>query len=62
MFIKTVHLHLTYVFPIIIVVRELDSQSRSPQFKTTGYLQRHLSLSFFLGQLYEYQKLLGPEW
>ena len=30
MFIKTVHLHLTYVFPIIVVVKVLDSNPGAP--------------------------------
>ena len=30
MFIKTVHLHLTYVFQIIVVVRLLDSNPGVP--------------------------------
>ena len=38
MFIKTVYLRLTYVFPIIIVVRALDSQFSSLKFKTAGWL------------------------
>ena len=45
MFIKTGHLNLTYIFPIIIVVMVLDPHSRSPRFKTTGRLQGKLILS-----------------
>ena len=30
MFIKTVHLHSTYIFPIIVVVRVLDSNPGVP--------------------------------
>ena len=51
MFIKTEHLHLTYVFPIIVVVRALDSQFRSPGFKTTWWLQVQVILSTFWGRL-----------
>ena len=36
MFIKTGHLHLTYVFPIVVVVMVLFSQSRSPGFKPSS--------------------------
>ena len=32
-----------------LVVKSLDSQSRGPVFKTTGWLQGRLSLSFFRG-------------
>ena len=59
MFTKTVHLN---TFPITVVVRAMDSQSRSPGSKTTGWLQGQLSLSFFQGQLNEYQELLRNEW
>ena len=58
MFIKTGHLHLTYFFLIIIVVRVLDSQSRSPSFKTTGWLQGQLNLSFSQG--WELSGTLSP--
>ena len=33
-----------------LVVKALDYQSRGPVFKTTGYLQGQLSLSFFHGR------------
>ena len=59
MFIKSGHWHLTYIFPIILVVRALDSQSVNPGFKITGWLQGHLSLLFFRDWLNEYQELLG---
>ena len=42
MFLKTGHLHLTYLFAIIVMVRVLISQSRSPRFKTTEWLQDKL--------------------
>ena len=45
-----------------LVVKALDSQSRSPVFKTTGWLQGRLSLSFFRGRWNEYQEFLGTEW
>ena len=47
MSIKSGHLHLTYVFPIIIVVRALDSQSSSVRFKTAGWPQVQFILSSF---------------
>ena len=62
MFIKTGHLHSTYIFPIIVVVRVLNSQCESPQFKTAGQLKGQLSLSLFWDWLNEYQELLGTEW
>ena len=62
MFIKIVHLHLTSIFPIIVVVRVLDFQCKSPGCKTAGWLQGQRSLSFCSGQLNEYQELLGAEW
>ena len=62
MFIKTGHLHLTYVFPIIVVVRALDFQSRSLGIKTAGWLQGKLILSSFLGRLNEFQELLWNKW
>ena len=40
---------LTYVFPIIEVVRVLDSQSRSPSSKTAGWLQGQVIFLFFRG-------------
>ena len=43
MFIRIGHLHLTWVFLIIVVIRVLDSQSRSP-FKTAGCLWGKLIL------------------
>ena len=61
MFIKSGHWHLTYIFPIILVVRALDSQSVNPGFKITGWLQGHLSLLFFWDWLNEYQERLGTE-
>ena len=33
-----------------LVVKALDSQSRGPELKTTGWLQSRLSLSSFLGR------------
>ena len=45
-----------------LMVKILDSQSRGPQFKTTGWLLGQLSLSSFLGRSVEYLKLLGTEW
>ena len=53
MFIKTGHLHLTYLFPIIVVVRVLVFLSRSPGFNDTG--------SSFQGQLNEYLEPLVTE-
>ena len=47
MFIKTEHLHLTYIFPINIVIRALNSQSRSTGLETAGRLQGQLILSSF---------------
>ena len=44
------------------VVMVLDSQSRGPGFKTTGWLQGQLSLSSFRGRSIEYQEILGSEW
>ena len=41
-----------------LVVKVLDSQSRCPVFKTTGWLQGQLSSSFG-GQSNEYQEFLG---
>ena len=46
----------------LIVVKALDFQHRGPGFKTTGWLQSQLSLSFFLGRSVEYKELLGTEW
>ena len=62
MCIKTGHLYLTYVLPIIVVIRALDSQSSSPGFKTAGWFQGRLILSSFRDRLNEYQELLGSEW
>ena len=59
MFIKAGHLHLTCTFPIIVVVGVLDSESRSPGFKTAGWLQVQLILSSFWGWLNEYQEGLS---
>ena len=42
MFLRTGHLHLTYFFAIIVMVRVLISQSRSPRFETTEWLQDKL--------------------
>ena len=42
-----------------LVVKELDSQSRGPVFKTTGWLQVRLSLSSSRGRSNEYQEFLG---
>ena len=55
-------LDLTYIFPIIVVVRVLVSQSRSPGFKTTGWLQGQIIFPSFQGRLNKYQQLLGTEW
>ena len=45
MFTKTGNLHLTYLFPIITVVRVLDSQPRSPAHIAAGWLEGQLILS-----------------
>ena len=45
-----------------LVVKVLDSQSRGPKFKTTGWLQGQLKLSPFQGGLSWYQDLLETEW
>ena len=58
MFIKTGHLHLTYLFQIIIVIRVLVSQSRSLSFKPLGGSKVNHIRSSFQGQLNEYQELL----
>ena len=42
-----------------LVVKLLDSQSRSSVFRTTGCLQGRLSLSSFQGRYNEYQEFLG---
>ena len=42
MFLRTGHLHLTYFFAIIVMVRVLISQSRSPRFETTEWLHDKL--------------------
>ena len=42
-----------------LVVKVLDSQSRSSVFRTTGCLQGRLSLSSFQGRHNEYQEFLG---
>ena len=42
-----------------LVVKARDFQSRGPVFKTTGWLQGRLSLSFFQGRWSEYQEYLG---
>ena len=62
MFVKTGHLHLTYVLPIIVVVRALDFQPTSPELKTAGWFQGQFILSPFRGRLSECQELLGTEW
>ena len=61
MFRKTGQLHLTYLFPIITLVRALDSQSTNPKFKTAGYLQDQFIFLSFQGQLNDCQELLGTE-
>ena len=61
MFIKSGQWHLTYISPIILVVRVLDSQFRNPGFKITGWLQGHLSILLFRDWLNEYQELLGTD-
>ena len=45
-----------------LVVKALDSQSKSPRFKTTGWLQGWLSLSSLRGRLNNYQEIPGIEW
>ena len=45
-----------------LVVKVLDSQSRGPRFKTTGWLQDQLGLSSFWGWSVEYLELLKTEW
>ena len=57
MFIKTGHLHLTYVGRWIP-----NTQYRSPGFKTAGWLEGQLSLSLLPGWLNEYQELQRTEW
>ena len=57
MFIKTGHLHLTYVGRWIP-----NTQYRSPEFKTAGWLEGQLSLSLLPGWLNEYQELQRTEW
>ena len=42
--------------------QSLDSQSRGPVFKTTGWPQDRLSLSSFRGRQNEYQEFLGTKW
>ena len=42
-----------------LVVKSLDSWSRGPVFKTTGWLQGWLSLSSFRGRQNQYQEYLG---
>ena len=59
---KTQHFHLTYVVPIIVVFRVVDSQSRSLRFKTDGWLQGQLILLSFRGWLNENQELLQTQW
>ena len=49
--IGTLHLHLTYVFPLIVVPRALDSQSNSPRFKTTEWLPRSTHPFILLGSI-----------
>ena len=46
MFIKTGHLHLRWVFPIILVVKELDSQSRVPDSNLLGGFMIKVILAF----------------
>ena len=41
---------LRYLWSYSLVVKALDSQSRGPVFKTTGWLQGRLSLSSFRGR------------
>ena len=45
-----------------LVVKVLDSQSRGPLFKTTGWPQDLLCLSSFWGQSNEYQEFLETKW
>ena len=42
-----------------LVVKALDLQSKSPEFKTTGWLEGRLSFSSFRGQSNEYLEFLG---
>ena len=53
--IKDCHQNLLPLWSIGLVVIMLDSQSRAPRLKITGWL----SLSSFRGQLNEHQDLLG---
>ena len=46
--LKDVIIHFPY--KIINDIKALDSQSRGPVFKTSGWLQGQLSLSSFLGR------------
>ena len=62
MFIKLNIYNLTYVFPIIVMVRVLDSKSKSPRLKSTEWLQHQLILLSCRGWLKEYQELLGTKW
>ena len=62
MFIKSGLSFLTYFIPINIVIKVLDSESRSPRFNMAGQLQVQLILSFFRDLLNKYQELLGAEW
>ena len=50
---KLTQLSIVYILaysPKALVVKVLDSQSRGPLFKTTGWLQGRLSLSSFWGR------------
>ena len=55
-----IHLHLRKVFPVILVVKALDSHCMV-LFKSAAWLQdqSYFSLSSRLSWLNEYQKLLG---
>ena len=46
MFIKTKHLHLRQVFPIILVVKALDSQSRVSDSNVQGAFKIKVILAF----------------
>ena len=51
---------LKWLFENCLAVKALDSQSRGPGFKTTGWLRGQLSLSFFRDRLNEYYELWTP--
>ena len=59
---KNLTFTLNIHFPIIVMVSALDSQYRSPGFKTAGWLKGQLSILLFWGCVNEYQELLGTDW